>query len=170
MPDTVVVASLASLAGLAGVVLGQVLARSGEYSKWLRSERHKSAAELLACGEAFRRHSAALILARYRASRAPEDDLGDALDPEIHLADLERLGLALEAVRTVFPRHVAALADEFGEATRRLAHVALAKPGEVSAGAGEEYAAARQSLTDEVRPLIAPTTREWFKLRHRVRK
>jgi len=41
-------------AALAGVVVGQLLSRSGEYRKWLRAERHKAGAELLAAGEALR--------------------------------------------------------------------------------------------------------------------
>lgn len=51
-------AAISAIAALAGVALGQVLARGGEYRKWLRSEQHKAAAELLAAGEAIRRHSA----------------------------------------------------------------------------------------------------------------
>jgi hypothetical protein len=153
MPDYV-----AGVVGaLAGVVLGQLLARSGEYSKWLRSERHRSAAELLACGEAFKRHAADMIGARYA---------GDPVDSEGHLADLERLALALEAVRTVFPGRTGALADDFGEAAQRLTHVAAGvaevTPGEPTPG--ERYDRARRSFTEDVRLLIAPTPAGWLKL------
>lgn len=44
MPDSVIVAVTA----LAGVLLGGSLTRSSEYSRWLRSEQHRTAAKLLA--------------------------------------------------------------------------------------------------------------------------
>jgi hypothetical protein len=87
---------------------------------------------------------------------------------------LERLALALEGVRTVFPRRAAALADEFGEATRKMAHIATPKPADPKAAAptgeptvGERYAEARRRFTDEARPLIAPTGTEWLRLPRR---
>lgn len=43
--------AISAVAALAGVVLGQLLARGGEYGKWLRQERQGAAAELLAAGE-----------------------------------------------------------------------------------------------------------------------
>jgi len=91
-------------AALAGVVVGQLLSRSGEYRKWLRAERHRAGAELLAAGEALRRHSAGRVLAAYAGGLAAEMPSGGVSDPAgTHLADLERLGLAVEAVRTVVP-------------------------------------------------------------------
>ena len=149
MPDAV----LGIVGALAGVILGQLLARSGEYSKWLRSERHRSAAELLACGEVFRHHAADRVRAMY---------VGEPIDGEVLLADLERLALALEAVRTVFPARTAALADELGEAGRQLTHAGETKPGVPTAG--QRYEEARRRFTDEVRPLIAPSRAEWLRL------
>jgi hypothetical protein len=91
--------------------------------------------------------------------------VGRPLDSEVHLADLERLALALEAVRTVFPRRTGALADEFGEAAQRLSHVASGvaevTPDEPTPGDG--YQDARRRLTEDVRPLIAPTAAQWLK-------
>jgi hypothetical protein len=49
---------ISALAALAGVLLGGVLARNAEYRRWLRTERHKAAAELLAAGQAMQRNVA----------------------------------------------------------------------------------------------------------------
>jgi hypothetical protein len=147
--DAVVISAVAALAG---VVLGQLLARSGEYGKWLREERHRAAAELLAAAEALRRHSAARVVGRYVGTT--RDDPADE-----HLADLERLTLAAEAVRTVFPPTVATLADQLSDAAQELAYVGLkqrARAGEPSPG--DLYSSARAEFTGAARRLIAPTS------------
>ncbi len=144
--DAVVISAVAALAG---VVLGQLLARSGEYGKWLREERHRAAAELLAAGEAIRRHSAARILDRVAGT------IRDAAADE-HLADLERLALAAEAVRTVFPPAVATLADLLRDTAHELAYVGFKKQPD-GPSPGDLYASARDAFTAAARRLIAPT-------------
>jgi hypothetical protein len=139
---------IGAVAALAGVLLGQVLARSGEFRRWLRAERHKASAELLAAGEALRRHSADRVLDAYRGDAPAGDGSGT------HLTDLERLGLALEAFRTVFPGRVAALAQEFSDAARALAHLGVTEPpGEQP---GDRYITARNKITEMARRMIAP--------------
>ena len=44
--------ALASVFGLIGVIIGQLLARGGEYRKWIRIERHVACARLLEAAEA----------------------------------------------------------------------------------------------------------------------
>lgn len=142
---------LGAVAGLAGVILGQLLARRGEDRKWLRDERHRAAAGLLAAGEALRRHSAARIVALYAGS------IGDIAADE-YLTDLERLGLAAEAVRTVYPPAIAALADRLHDAAQGLAYVGLAeRPQAAEASPGDLYASARDKFTAAVRRLIVPS-------------
>ena len=142
-------AVITAIAALAGVVLGQLLARSGEYRKWLRSERHKAAAELLAVGEAIRRHSAARIGDLYtgtvRAGGADE-----------HLGDLERLALAVEAARTIYPPETVALIGRLEAAAHELVYVPHKEQSQ-GASPGEVYASARDEFTEAVRRLIAPT-------------
>lgn len=61
---------------------GQVLARDGEYRKWLRSARHTAATELLAVGETVREHAAIRIGARYAlGQRLPGDRGGPNVVP-----------------------------------------------------------------------------------------
>lgn len=142
-------AIISAVAALIGVALGQLLARGSENRKWLRTEQHKAAAELLATGEAIRRHRASRILDGYACTVRP--DLAD-----VYLADLERLDLALEAARTVFPADVAGLAERFAEAV-----VGIARSGydqvEKLPSPGDRYFAARSSFTKAARHLMAPT-------------
>lgn len=120
----------APAAALAGVLLGGLLTRSGEYRKWLRSERHRAAGELLAAGEALRRHGAGRVLAAYARGQGLDGPPGESEDAETHLADLERLSLALEAMRTIFPARLAVLAEEFADAAGKLAIPISAQPPE----------------------------------------
>lgn len=162
---SVVVSStvVAAIAALAGVLLGQVLARSGEYRRWLRAERHKASAELLAAAEALHRRSAERLLDTHYDDPPPDD--------APYLADMERLGLALEALRTVFPGRVEPLAQEFREAAeaweryvRKMAKYRrdpFTKPdtqdSEATKSAGSRYRAARDEMTDVTRRMIAPS-------------
>ncbi|HCT79557.1 MAG TPA: hypothetical protein DGG94_14230 [Micromonosporaceae bacterium] len=112
---------------LAGLVVGHLLTRSGEYRKWLRTERHKAIAELLAAGEVARRHSAERVIMAYGRNFDPART-GEAEKPEVYLADLESLGLALEAERTVFPHRVGVLAERFCDRARAIARRGLSDP------------------------------------------
>lgn len=144
-------AEISAIAALAGVALGQLLARSGEYRKWLRAERHKAAAELLAAGEAMRRHSATRIGDLY-ATGTVRDGASDE-----YLAILERLALALEAARTVFPPPVAALAERLENAAHGLAFVPGKKKEQAQGPTpGDMYASARAEFTGAARRLITP--------------
>ena len=143
-------AVISAVAALAGVLLGQALARSGEYRKWLRTERHRACAEMLAAGEALRRHSAGRVLAAYRGDPLPDDA------SEVHLTDLERLGLALEAFRTVFPGRVAVRAELLSDAARTLARLDLHEPS-TERQTGNRYLMARDEVTQMARLMIAPT-------------
>lgn len=89
-------AIVSAIAALSGVALGQLLARSGEYRKWLRFERHATARDLLAAAEALRTHTVRQIGDRYEGTVRI-----DAADT--YIAALERLSLALEAVWTIYP-------------------------------------------------------------------
>lgn len=142
-------AEISAAAALIGVALGQLLARSGSYRKWLRAERHKAAAELLAAGEAIRKHSAGRILDAYAGTVS-----GDPARQ--HLADLERLDLALEAARTVFPAPVAAMAEQVADSARELAY-GLKHASAATSSPGDRYYAARSRFSDAARCLIAPT-------------
>ena len=44
-------ASIAAIAALVGVILGQLLSRGGEFRKWLRAERHSACVRLLEAAE-----------------------------------------------------------------------------------------------------------------------
>ncbi|WP_146179973.1 hypothetical protein [Micromonospora sp. RP3T] len=83
-------------AALCGVVIGQFLARSNEYQKWLRTEQHTACARLLEAGEAYRTSRAMEVVvhdvAREHATpityklvrEAVEAELGGTLeDPEL---------------------------------------------------------------------------------------
>jgi len=165
----VAVAIVGALAALVGVLVGGLLSYSSEYRKWLRAERHKAITELLAAGEALRRHSASRIVARYAAGQLV--DLGQAvgaLDPDIHLADLERIGLAGQAMRTLFPTGVVELVEEFCHAVQA---IPLVEPSSKSADqptyekAGAAYFASRAKLVRAVRMLIATDLPERLRLR-----
>jgi hypothetical protein len=152
-------AVISAVAALGGVALGQLLARSGEYRKWLRSERHKAAAELLAAGEAMRSHLVGRIGDLYKGTVTA--NAGDQF-----LADLERLTLAAEAARTVYPATVAALAEQFEGAAHGLAGVladvmqkeqAPEKEQAPGPSPGVRYMSARSAFTEAARHLIAPT-------------
>lgn len=161
---------ISAAAALVGVLLGQVLARSGEYRKWLRAERHRSATELLAAGEAVRRHSAARVLALASGGSLP------AGESETHLGDLERLDLAVEGCLYGVPRRVAALAEDLGATVTAITAVGLRErvamlaedlgvdnpiPGEQPPG--DTYRAARIRFTDAARRMIAPGPRDQIK-------
>jgi hypothetical protein len=164
----VTVAIVGPLAALVGVLVGGLLTYSSEYRKWLRAERHKAVTELLAAGEAMRRHSAARIAARYAASRLVDlEQAAGALDPEIHLADLERIDLASEAMRTLFPTVVVELVEEFCAAAQALPHVEFTARAadEPAKGAGEMYFASRAKLVRAVRTMIAANLTERLRLR-----
>jgi hypothetical protein len=92
------------------------------------------------------------VLDAYRGD-APADDASG-----IHLADLERLGLALEAFSTVFPGYVAPLAREFSDAVRALAHIGVTEPPPEERP-GDLYITARNKITDVARRMIAPSWR-----------
>jgi hypothetical protein len=164
------VAIVGSLAALAGVLVGGLLTYSSEYRKWLRSARHEAVTELLVAGEAFKRHSAARIVARYSQGV----DLGqqaERYDPETHLADLERISLACEAMRTLFPTGVMVLVDEFRESAQALPLVELnAKSANQPANEqpGSIYAASRANLIRSVRIMIAASLTE--RLRPRLQR
>lgn len=71
------------------------------------------------------------------------------------MADLERLTLAAEAARTVYPPKVAALIEQLKTAAHGLAAV-MQKDKVSGPTPGERYAAAQCAFTDAARHLIAP--------------
>jgi hypothetical protein len=159
---------------LIGVVVGQVLARDGDYRKWLRSTRHDAATELLAVGEAVREHAATRIGARYALGQVipgepMEEQTLQGMSGEIVLGDIRRLTLAIEAVRTVFPRRVADMAETFGATVTALARLSMARPEEFPQSEGnpgqhQQYEQARRRFTEVVRSLVAPSLRDRLRL------
>jgi hypothetical protein len=95
-------AAISAVAALVGVALGQSLARSGEYRKWLRAERHRAATELLGAAEEARRG----IYARHKGP-----DVSAIRDES--MADSARVITALEAMRLIFPSDVIRIADQY---------------------------------------------------------
>lgn len=149
---------ISAITALGGVALGAVLTRNGEYRKWLRGERHKAATELLATGEAMRR---ALVVRRLSILSEKKGNAEQTrLEKEI-LTDQERIALALEAFRLVFPRRIAGLADEFVEAARAVARLPLdEQPSATAPKPGQQYLERRAALIRALSPLIAPDFRE----------
>lgn len=145
-------AVVSAIAALSGVGLGQLLARSAEYRKWLRSERHAAARDLLAAAEALRTYAVRQIGDRYKGTI--REDSADT-----YVAALERLSLALEAVRTVYPAPVAALGDQLETAAHAFASVLAELEQEQGQGPslGDTYMTARAKFTDAARRLVAPT-------------
>ena len=142
---------ISAIAALAGVLLGGVLSRSGEYRKWLRAEQHKAATELLAAGEALRRGV-------YTRRSVRKDAEATAKAKAEAVADVARLRVALEALRLVFPAPVVERAQDYVEISSAFsaidvnAEVVVAQPQ----GYDFEYFDARNALSAAAALVIAP--------------
>lgn len=106
-------------------------------------------------------HWAATILS---VKKGAEPQPGEPDFDELYMADLERLEVAVEAVRTVFPARVAKAAEDFDQAVRVLVgSVTHTSWGEVPGGA--RYKMCRSALTNEVRRLVAPSFGDFIRRR-----
>lgn len=135
---------ISAVAALAGVLLGSLLSRSGEYRKWLRTERHRAATELLAAGEAGRRG----VYARH----GREDTA--AVRDEV-MAEAARVHIALEAAHLVFPPSVVAAANQYSEITSEFLLRHWTDPT-AKVEPSVAYYEARRALTAAVGRLVAP--------------
>jgi len=133
-------------AALGGVLLGQVLARSGEYRKWLRTERHKAASEMLAAAEEAKRG----VYARSGSKVEDYENVrGEAM------AEASRVFSALESVRLVFPSHVVELAERYSDIIGQFLAEQHGNPSALI-GPPDEYYDVRAAFTHASGKLIAP--------------
>lgn len=138
------------IGALAGVVLGGVVSRNGEYRKWLREERHKAAAELLAAGEAMR----AIFTDRAVTGLHEDPDLTEPERRKARIAAGERLTLAMMSVRILYPDRVVAVAEQFEESASAIRHIRLESPKTDPESPGFRYFDRQAALAAVVRPVV----------------
>jgi hypothetical protein len=142
MDSTVVSAG----AALGGVLLGQVLARSGEYRKWLRTERHKAASEMLAAAETAKR---GIYVRSGSKVEEYENVRGEAM------AEASRVFSALESVRLVFPPRIVEFAERYSGIIAQFLAVQHTNPSAL-VEPPDEYYDVRAAFTRASGKLIAP--------------
>lgn len=117
-----------AIVGLVGVIVGQVLTRSSEYLKWLRTERHQSCARLLGATRTAILSSGLDAALRAISEKSDPDSisaetLNEAIDKEIEkltLSDQERTfirsGDAQRTMMTAIRAGLKAKKDDFEKA------------------------------------------------------
>lgn len=105
---------VSGIAALAGVLLGGILSRNGEYRKWLREERHKASVEFLAAGESIRKNASLHSLNLLREGVSPTAlEFQEAW--ELRFAETERMFMALEAICLISPPSASVAAREYAD-------------------------------------------------------
>jgi hypothetical protein len=150
---------ISAITGLSGVTLGALFARSGEDRKWLRMEQHKATAELLAAGEAMR----TIFTDRAVTGLYENPDKSEPNRRKAITTGGERLELALQAFRLVFPNDTAAVAEAFCESARKIRHLRLDSPEVDPASLAYRYFDRRAALTDAARlKIVRPAFRTYL--------
>ncbi|MGW0430944.1 hypothetical protein ACWDV4_00110 [Micromonospora sp. NPDC003197] len=143
-------ALIGALAALVGIIIGQILARSGEYRKWIRAEQHKACASFLEACESIKLQHVTYTAIREVATAAGRSNLRKSPEIRAHVRNMIEHQLGGEYSSELSNEDLEEAIDLLFEHSSDEIDAALAKQGKASVGRDEK------SHLDEV---VAGTTR-----------